>query len=293
MTRRKRRPSASAERWGFLAELGLTVGQQRMVVWGGSVLGVLLAALLLTLMIDKVAGGEEMPAGGAGSVLGEGRPAAYQAWPSPREFRPIADRKADSAPLTLREVFGARTLTAGKITLKRIATRTDPGCSAAVWGSDLQDLLAKAGCRQALRGLYRSTNGAYVAQYTLFDLADVRAANGVVDDLKSAYLGGWTLPLEQGRTAFQGYSEASGYAMGHYAGLVWVARADGAEPGERDDFVMLSLAVRGVEKGLYRRIVAVAGLPSVAPAEEPADGRPQPPEPTPTDPSTSPPSTTP
>lgn len=288
MTRRKRRPSAPVERWGFLAELGLTAGQQRMVVWGGSVLGVLLAALLLTLLIDKVAGGEETPARGAGSVLGEGRPETYQAWPSPREFKPIADRKADSAPLTLREVFGARAVTAGKITLKRIATQADPGCSGAVWGSGLRDLLAKAGCRQALRGLYRSADGAYVAQYTLFDLADVRAANGVVDDLKSSYLGGWTLPLEQGRAAFQGYSEASGHAMGHYAGLVWVARADGAEPGERDDFVMLGLAVRDVEKGLYRRIVAVAGLPSVAPDPGSADDRPQPPEPTPTDPSLTP-----
>ncbi|MFC0860826.1 hypothetical protein ACFHYQ_00805 [Sphaerimonospora cavernae] len=284
MTKRKRRSSAPAERWGLLAELGLTAGQQRMVLWGGSVVGVLLAALLLTLMIDKVAGGERMPARGAGSLLGEGRPESYQAWPSPKEFRPIADRRADTAPLTTKEVFGARTLTAGKVTLKRVASQADPGCSGTVWGGGLTDLLATSECRQAVRGLYRSADGAYVAQYTLLDLADVRAANGVVDELKSMHLGGWTLPLEQGRQAFQGHSEASGHAMGHYAGLVWVARADGAEPGERDDFVALGLAVRGVEKALYRRIVAVAGLPSEAPDPGSAHDTAQPSEPAPTDP---------
>ena len=51
--------------------------------------------------------------------------------------------------------------------------------------------------------------------------------------------------------------------MGHYAGLVWIGRADGAEPGARDDFVSLGLTVRGAEKAVFRRVVAAdpgAGL---------------------------------
>lgn len=279
MTKRKGRPPPPEQQWGVLAEWGLTAGQQRMLRWGGSVVAILVTALLLTVLIDRFAGGERAPVTGAGSIIGQGRPGAYQAWPSPDEFAPIADRKADPKPLTTQEIFGARTLTAGRITLKRVAVQTDSGCLEAVWGADLTDLLAKAGCRQAVRGLYRSSDGAYVAQYTLFDLTDVRAANGLVDDLKTLHLGGWVLPLEQGRTAFQGYSQASGHAMGHYAGLVWVARADGAEPGERDDFVMLGLAVRGVEKALYRRIVAVTGVPSIAPDAEPVADEPSEPAP--------------
>jgi len=269
MNRRKRRSSAPVDEWGsVLSALGLSERQQRILFWAGSTVAVLALALVLTLVVNAFAGGVEQPADrGPDGVIGQGRPDSYQAWPSVPELAPIDDRKADKGPLTAREVFGARTFTAGKVTLRRVAVRVDDGCAGAVWGSALTDALARAGCTRAIRGLYRTADGAHIAQYTIFDLANVKAANGLVEELKTLYRGGWLLSLDPAKARFDGYSEASGHALGHYAGIVWIARADGAEPGEQDDFVMLGLAAREAEKAIYRRVVAVAGLPDVPKAE--------------------------
>ncbi|MGW5263663.1 hypothetical protein ACWEQG_22060 [Microbispora sp. NPDC004025] len=287
MTKRKRRSSAPAPgRTGAaLTELGLDDRQQRVFVWSVVGAGVLAIALVLTLTINAIGGPPAPPAAqAAGGVVGEGLPASFQSWPTLKELAPVRDRKADSAPLTAQEVFGARTLTAGKVTLRRLASRLDQSCAGAVWGADLADALAEAGCTQAVRGLYTTADGAYVAQYTLFNLADVAAADSLAKSLTSLYRGAWVQPLDSPRARFGAYSEADAYVLGHYLGVAWVGRTDGAEPGERDDFIMLGLAVREAEKAVFRRVVKVAGVPS-DPAQPPgpADTA-QPSEAPPTDP---------
>ncbi|WP_432932580.1 hypothetical protein ACQPZZ_15255 [Microbispora sp. CA-135349] len=290
MTRRKRRSSAPAEGWtgSTLTELGLDDRQQRVFVWSVTAVGVLVIALVLTLTVNAIGGAPSQPAQAAGGVVGEGLPVSFQDWPSLKELAPIADRKADTAPLTAQEVFGARTLTAGKVTLRRLAARLDQACAGAVWGADLTDALAEAGCSQAVRGLYGTADGGYVAQYTVFNLADVAAAESLAKSLASLYRGAWVQPLESPRAKFGAYSEANAYALGHYLGVAWIGRTDGAEPGEKDDFIMLGLAVREVEKAVFRRVVKVAGVPS-DPAQPPgpADTA-QPSEAPPTDPGASP-----
>ncbi|MEV0968565.1 hypothetical protein [Microtetraspora glauca] len=288
MTKRKRRAPAPvpSERWtsDTLAELGLSVIQQRLVIGVGSVVAVIAAALGLTLVINMIGGGDVAPARAGSGSLGGTRPGDYQSWRSLKQFTPIADRKADSKPLTLQELFGARSLKAGKITLRRAGVHLDAGCRTAVWGADLVEELSDAGCTQIARGLYTSADGVYVAQYAMLNLADVKAADALVESLETLHLGGWTLPIESTRVKFGDYTESSGLAMGHYVGLVWIGRADGAEPGAGDDFVTLGLAVREVERALYRRVVAVAGVPSVTVKPSPGEETAQPAEPTPTDP---------
>ncbi|MBE3009464.1 hypothetical protein IL992_09665 [Microbispora sp. NEAU-D428] len=290
MTKRKRRSSAPAEgRTGAaLAELGLDDRQQRVVVWSVTAVGVLAIALVLTLVVNAIGGGQSQPVQASGEMSGEGLPASFQSWPSLKELAPIGDRKADSAPLTVQEVFGARTLTAGKVTLRRLAGRLDQACAGAVWGADLADALTEAGCSQAVRGLYATADGVYVAQYTLFNLADVAAAESLAKSLASLYRGAWVQPLESPRAKFGAYSEGNAYVLGHYLGVAWIGRADGAEPGEKDDFIMLGLAVRETEKAVFRRVVKVAGVPS-DPAQPPgpADTA-QPSEEPPSDPGASP-----
>ncbi|GAA0392248.1 hypothetical protein GCM10009530_49430 [Microbispora corallina] len=291
MTKRKRRSSAPAPRWtgSALSEWGLSERNQRILVWTGSVVAVLAVALVLTLLVNVFAGGQAAPVPeSGGGVIGQGRPSAYQAWPSVKEFAPIADRRADARPLTAQEVFGARTLTAGKVTLRRVAAHLDSGCAGAVWGADVVDALNGAGCTQALRGLYATQDGAYVAEYTMFNLADEKSANTLVQSLGTLYRGGWTLPLESPKAAFGAYTEGSGQAMGHYAGVVWIGRSDGAEPGEKDDFVMLGLAAREVEKALYRRVVDVAGVPTAPVKPGSGDDTAQPSEAAPSEPGAGP-----
>ncbi|GAA4556188.1 hypothetical protein GCM10023193_04670 [Planotetraspora kaengkrachanensis] len=265
------------------AESGMTDGQRRVLVWTGSIAAGLATALGLVLLANSITGGAAAPDEQGSDPFGKARPDLYQAWPSPKQFEPIADRKADAAPLTAKEVFGAKTLTSGRITLKRIGSRLDGNCGDTVWGG-LAGELADAGCEQAVRGLYATADGSYVAQYTMFNLADVEAANELVDGLKTLHHDGWVVPLESDKAGFQGYTEASGQAMGHFVGLAWIGRADGAEPGAKDDFVNLGLAVRESEKALYRRVVAVAGLPAAPAGGDEADDTAQPSEPPPSEP---------
>ncbi|MFI7532365.1 hypothetical protein [Streptosporangium sp. NPDC049376] len=262
-SRRRRRGSsrtAQPVEGGRLRELGLSRLQQRLLVIGGSVVGVIVTAVVLAFVISAVGNDFVPERATAAAIVTQPRPDTYKGWNSPKLFAPIERNTADPAPLTLKEIFPVRTLKEGAITLKLGATKLDATCSAAVWGRELADQLTRSGCTQALRGTYTSADGRYVAQYTLFNLRDTAAANELVQSLTAGYRGGWPQPLGQGgRAPFSssGYSEGSGNAMGHYAALVWIGRADGADPGEKDDFVSLSLAVRGVERAVFRRVVAV------------------------------------
>jgi len=260
--RKRRRVSGTTQGWSAprLEEWGLTRAQQRLLLVLGSVAGVLVAAVALTLAISAI-GNDFVPERATASVIGtEPRPDVYRGWSSSKVFAPIAESKADPAPLTVKDLFAARTLKEGRVTLKLAGTRLEADCTLATWGQDLADLLVRGGCTQVARGLYVSADGRHVAQYTLFNLRDTASADTLVNTLTTLHRGGWVRPLQVARAAFPagGHTEASGHAMGHYAGLVWLGRADGAEPAPRDDFVSLTLTVRGVEKAIFRRIVSVA-----------------------------------
>jgi hypothetical protein len=277
-----------------MSEMGLTDKQRRILTITAASVAVIVSAVVLTLLVGRLGDDETETSRGrlsAGVPLGEARPAAYRSWPSLEQFRPIDDRKADPKPMAEDEFFGAKTVRNGRITLRLAGRSLDTRCADALWGAELLDLVARSGCTQALRGLYTSADGRYVAQYTLLNLSDVKAANALVEALESGHRGGWARSLPppatrrdapedtardapedtaQGAsdgaargTAFPigGHSEAGGHAMGHYVGLVWYGRTDGAEPGTGDDFVTLGLAVRSAEKAVFRRVVA-AGTPA-------------------------------
>lgn len=260
--RKRRRASGTTQGWSAprLEEWGLTRAQQRLVLVLGSVAGVLVAAVAFTLAISAI-GNDFVPERATASIIGtEPRPDVYRGWSSSKVFAPIAESKADPAPLTVKDLFAARTLKEGRVTLKLAGTRLEADCTLATWGQELADLLVRGGCTQVARGLYVSADGRHVAQYTLFNLKDTASADTLVNTLTTLHRGGWVRPLQAARATFPtgGHTEAGGYAMGHYAGLVWLGRADGAEPVPRDDFVSLTLTVRGVEKAIFRRIVSVA-----------------------------------
>ncbi|WP_283133533.1 hypothetical protein [Rhizohabitans arisaemae] len=206
---------------------------------------------------------------GSADVWTEGgvrAPEGYQAWPPSKIFKPIGDRRSDPKAMSVGEVFAEQTLRYEGQALKLAAKHAGKDCAAAVHGQRLVDEVAAAGCTQVLRGHYVSENKRYVAQFTLLNVRDAAAAEGLVTSLKTGYKSGWVVPLGTKGPAFPkgGYTEASGYAMGHYVALSWVGRADGASRTEKDDFVNLSLTVRGAEKAVFRRLVSVIG-PSAKP----------------------------
>ncbi|MDP9845044.1 hypothetical protein [Streptosporangium lutulentum] len=254
------RSRSRSEPWSIplLDEWGLSRFQQRLVVVAGSVAGVLVATFGFILAVGAIGNGYVPEQATSSAIGGQPRPDTYKGWVSPKLFAPIARSEDDPKPLTLKDVFAEKTLKGDGITLQLAGTHLDADCAAAVWGQELVDLLAQGGCTQAARGVYASADGRYVAQYTLLNLRDTASADALVQELTTLHRGGWTQILEADKAPFPvgGHTEGSGHAMGHYAGLVWFGRADGADPGPKDDFLSLGLTVRGAEKAVFRRVVA-------------------------------------
>ncbi|MBN6054092.1 hypothetical protein JYK22_19280, partial [Nonomuraea sp. RK-328] len=260
--RKRRRPPRSDWQFPLLTDLGLAPNRQKLIVIVATVVGVVAGACGLVYAIVSL--GTFTPDRKAGGTVGGDAllPATYHAWSSPKLFEPVLDRAKDAKPLTEKEVFAQKTLTGDKkLTLKLAARRLDADCSAAVWGEELRAKVADAECNQAARGLYTSSDGRYIGQYTLLNLRDGQAAGELVESLKVGHRGGWVQALPAGSAAFTqgGYSEGAGYALGHYVGLVWLAKTDGSEPTARDDLVALALTLRGAEKAVYRRVVTITG----------------------------------
>ncbi|MFC4007516.1 hypothetical protein ACFOY2_09800 [Nonomuraea purpurea] len=251
--------------WQFpvLTGWGLRPEQQRLIVIIVSVVAVLAGGVGLVIAITSI--GEYAPEQRVSAALvgpDTTLPQVFQGWSSPKLFDPVADRAKDAKALTEKEVFGQNELAVKKkLKLKLVAKKLDANCSAALWGGSLVEQVSDAGCTQVARGLYISSDNRYVAQYTLLNLKDGESAGALVESLKTIYRGGWARPLSSSKGTFPagGYSEAGGYALGHYVGLVWLGRLDGTEATAKDDFVSLTLALRGAEKAVYRRVVTITG----------------------------------
>lgn len=262
-TRRRRRAPRSDWQFPLLTDWGMRPDHQKRLVLIVSAIG--LAGLAAALVIAVASLGTYTPEARTGAAIAQANsalPQTFHGWASPKLFEPVSDRAKDAKPLTAKEVFAQKTLTGEKkLRLKLVASKLDDDCSLALWGEALIEQAADAECTQAARALYTSADGRYVGQYTLLNLRDGEAAAELVESLKTLYRGGWTLPLESEKAAFPagGYTEAGGYALGHYVGLVWIGRTDGAEPAPRDDYVSLALTLRGAEKPVYQRVVAITG----------------------------------
>lgn len=243
--------------------LGLRPEQQRLIVIIATVIGVLVAGTGLVIAINSI--GDYAPERQASAAVlspDAALPQVFQGWNSPKLFDPLSERAKDGKALTEKEVFGQSELAVSKkLKLKLVAKRLDTDCSAALWGENLLEQVSDAGCTQVARGLYASSDGRYIGQYTLLNLKDGTSASELVQALNTLYRGGWARPLTSAKATFPagGYSEAGGYALGHYVGLVWLGRTDGTEPTPKDDFVSLTLALRGAEKAVYRRVVTITG----------------------------------
>lgn len=260
---KRRRTPRSDWQFPVLTDMGFRPEQQRLFVIIATVAGVLVAAGAFVAVVSSL--GTYSPERQiTASVLGPDAavPQVFHGWNSPKLFNPVTERAKDPKALTEKEVFSQKGLAVSKkLKLKLVAKQLDVDCSTALWGERLHELTSNAGCTQVARGLYASSDGRYVGQYTLLNLKDGKSASELVESLKTLYRGGWARPLTSSKAAFPpgGYSEAGGYALGHYVGLVWLGRLDGTEPTAKDDFVSLTLALRGAEKAVYRRVVAITG----------------------------------
>ncbi|GAA4616888.1 hypothetical protein GCM10023195_75190 [Actinoallomurus liliacearum] len=177
----------------------------------------------------------------AGAPAGGPLPSVYSAASSTAVFAPIAKRTADPSPLTANEVFDEKKISDqdAKASLKLTASKLDARCADTVWGQPLIRLLQQSGCTQTTRGVYGDKN--FTAMVTIFNLADSTAADRLVAAADPRTGNGFVRPLGEDGAFGQGFSTARGVAMGHYAVITWVRRADGS--GSETDPKLVSLLV--------------------------------------------------
>ncbi|WP_460351579.1 hypothetical protein [Actinoallomurus acanthiterrae] len=176
-----------------------------------------------------------------GSLAGGPSPSVYSATASTEVFAPIAKRTADPSPLTENEVFDKKTIadTDSKASLKLTTSKLDARCADTVWGQALVRLVQQVGCTQVARGVYADKH--FMAMVAIFNLADSTVAGKLVTAADPRTGNGFAKPPSDEAAFSQGFSTARGVAMGHYAVITWVRRADGS--GSETDPKLLSLLV--------------------------------------------------
>ncbi|MEW2356648.1 hypothetical protein [Spirillospora sp. NPDC029432] len=199
--------------------------------------------IVLALAVVLVSGGDgkapaaKGPAGSVGQVAQSGvSPASYSSSPSTGAYAKIEQRSADAAPLTEGEAFPDAKLAVPGAELSLKGKRLDGDCGAAVWGTGVAEVLRQGACTQAARAVYAGEEHSLTV--AVFNLAGKESADRLVGTLGSG--GGFVRPLD----GFgQGFSMARGLAMGHYAVVSWVQRADGK--GDAQDDELLTLLIEG------------------------------------------------
>jgi hypothetical protein len=166
---------------------------------------------------------------------------AYSQAASTAAFNAIADRAKDGKPLTAGEVFATKKITDtdAKASLKLTASSLGSRCTAAIWGTRLAGRLQQGRCTQVARATYSDDH--FAAMVTVFNVRDSHAADQVVADADPLTGGGFPLVPPRSVPLGQNFSIARGVAMGHYAVITWVQRADGT--GDQRDAALLSLLV--------------------------------------------------
>jgi hypothetical protein len=202
---------------------------------------VLLLALVIGVAVLFTGGHRDSGSSGPPGADEGPIPSTYSQAKSTSAFDKIAARTADPKPFRAKEVFSPKTIedADSKATLKLSRSRLDNRCSAAIWGRDLALTLQRGRCIQAARAVYTDKN--FAAMVTIFNLADVRAADAVVGAVDPHTGNGFPLVPQGGPRFGQMFSTARGVAMGHYAVITWIQHQDGS--GDVQDADLLSLLV--------------------------------------------------
>ncbi|GHD15491.1 hypothetical protein GCM10007147_02870 [Nocardiopsis kunsanensis] len=193
-------------------------------------------------------------------------PELYLSEPNREEtFGAIDEREADAEPMTEESVFGgAEELELDDISLQAQETGVNDSCTSMVWGGDLAQSLLDAECANAASALYTDSDQEYVAQVTLFDVADSNGAEEVaaaLDPTNTDTEAGFVLPQtgEDIAGLNEGYSQATTQVMGHYVAVFWTARQDAEDPGDNSDLATVNVASMNSVQFIYDEVVRNGG----------------------------------
>jgi hypothetical protein len=140
----------------------------------------------------------------------------------------LKNRATDPSPLTLNEVFGKKSFTAGGQKYVRTGWNAKKGCTGTVQGAKLTSVVKKGGCSQALRATFARGDGKLIGTVGVLNLKTDAAAKlaqraAVAKDAFLQPLPGTGVSSKIGKGEALGTAEA----RGHYLLMTWVQRPDG------------------------------------------------------------------
>ncbi|WP_169807411.1 hypothetical protein [Herbidospora cretacea] len=196
---------------------------------------VIMGRMMRVMALAVLLAASAASAGCAGTGDGH-RPATVRAEVSSAIYAPIAQARADAAPLTEQEVFPAAAL--GAMKKESVALTAD---CAAVVGADVE------GCSQVVRALFRGPE--VVGQVAVFNLADVAGADALVQRFKQEL---FLTPL-----ATEDAGTAMVRAMGHFVSVSWVSAEGDARRADGPDLAEPLAALDQASRFVQARILAL------------------------------------
>jgi hypothetical protein len=234
----------------------------------------LLVSLGIAAAILLVGGGTAFAlAGGGGKPKPAAAPTTTAPTPTPSPTPTATEtgrgdrlqsRATDPRPLTLNEIFKARTFRAGGRKYYMTGRRSERKCSPPTHGTKFRKALAKAGCTQVLRATF--SNGKLIGTIGVLNLRTQRGAEGaqVASRQKDAFI----LALPGAGTTKkigQGLSLTTAEVDGHYLIMSWVQYPNGKKIASKDyasvtAFVRYTTYASGLRTALNYR--SMEGKPS-------------------------------
>ncbi|MDA0634469.1 hypothetical protein OUY22_13675 [Nonomuraea sp. MCN248] len=149
----------------------------------------------------------------------------------PGEFGYAGSRSTDPDPLTLKELFGSKKITASGRSYEMTVTSKDKKCGDGVLGEKITKALTSAKCTQMMRASFRDKKGEIIGTVGVANLSTTKNAARVA---KSGDKSNYVKPLagkdEVTKFLGSGSGGAKVWTHGHYAVLVWFQNKDGSEP---------------------------------------------------------------
>jgi hypothetical protein len=210
-------------------------GRKRMIIAAAVVAGVVVIGGGTAVALSS--GGDDEPK----APTAASKPAAPPTptptpTPSPTETgrgERLRSRATDPKPLTLNEIFKARSFKSGGRRYVMTGRRAERKCSPPAHGTGFRKALAKAGCTQVLRATF--TNGKLIGTIGVVNLRTQTAANTVkvASGQKDAFL--LALPgTGSTKKIGQGLSLTTAEVDGHYVIMSWVQYPNGKKIAKGD-----------------------------------------------------------
>ncbi|WP_344952189.1 hypothetical protein [Sphaerisporangium flaviroseum] len=155
------------------------------------------------------------------------------------KFGFTASRKTDPQPLTLKELFGHKKVTARGRSYLMTVRRVDKKCKDAVHGTAMQKAMTTGGCTQFLRASFRDGPGKLIGTVGVANLKDAASARKAAKTGTGGELEDYVNPLQGKDSATKllgsgGDSYATAWTQGHYLVLLWFQYKDGHKPSKTE-----------------------------------------------------------